>query len=220
MFRKTLVCLVSCAALITSAHAADPGAWTGLYIGVNGGYSFDAQGAHDGVQDDGGFGGGQIGYNWQVPSGGRSRLVLGAEADFQGTGIDHSGSGLLRGVTTGAIYSDWHTRSIDDFGTVRGRLGMASGRTFAYFTGGFAYGSVKNTFENLDTNNIYKADGTRTGYVFGGGVEYKVTPKWSLKLEFQYIDLSADRPAGNLGGYIITKDTELETVRGGINYHF
>jgi hypothetical protein len=29
--------------------------------------------------------------------------VLGAEADFQGTGIDHSGSGLLRGVTTGAI---------------------------------------------------------------------------------------------------------------------
>lgn len=39
--------------------------WTGFYAGLNGGYAFDAQGTHGGVQDNGGFGGGQIGYNWQ-----------------------------------------------------------------------------------------------------------------------------------------------------------
>jgi outer membrane immunogenic protein len=230
MIRHAVWVGVGAIALTASAYATDFGGyrgyadvpastWTGFYIGVNGGYAFDAINNHGGVEDNGGFGGGQIGYNVQGAFG-MSPLVLGIEVDFQGTGIDHTGNGTLRNLSTGAVYPDLHTRSIDDFGTVRGRLGYACGSALVYFTGGFAYGSEKNVFDNLATNNIYRADGTQTGYVLGGGVEYKIAAAWSFKAEYQFVDLAADRPIGNLGGYVITKDTELNTVRGGLNFHF
>ncbi len=70
--------------------------WTGFYVGINGGYgwsassnqfSFPSDGvdpAFGGVDPAGGFGGGQIGYNWQMSG---SHLVLGVEADIEGSAI-------------------------------------------------------------------------------------------------------------------------------------
>lgn len=194
--------------------------WTGFYAGVNGGYAFDALGKHGGIEDDGGFGGGQIGYNWQGALGLSRMLVLGIEADFEGADIYSSGNGTLRNLSTGVTYPDFHKKSADDFGTVRGRIGLARERMLFYFTGGFAYGEESNSFLNLSNQNFYKAVGTQTGYVLGGGVEYKISPSWSLKAEYQYVDLNKDRPTDSAGGYVITKDTELNTVRGGINFHF
>jgi outer membrane immunogenic protein len=241
MVRSITLGVAAGLALAASANAADIGnrdsygpAWTGFYIGVNGGYASDAINGHGGVQDDGGFGGGQIGYNWQRAFGFTPRLVLGIEADFQGTGIDHTGNGSLF-FSNGRIDSDLHTRSIDYFGTVRGRLGYAAGPALFYVTGGLAYGNEKNIITDLGPNttaigvfpigasgagNVYRANGVQTGYTIGGGLEYKIAPVWSLKVEYQYIDLDADRPVGNLGGFVVTKDTELNTVRVGINYHF
>ncbi len=63
--------------------------WTGFYAGVNGGYAFDARKEHGGLQDEGGFGGGQIGYNWQGIL--HPHIVFGIEADIQGSGIDNKG---------------------------------------------------------------------------------------------------------------------------------
>ncbi len=40
-----------------------------------------------GLDAKGGFGGGQIGYNWQAPG---SRVVLGVEADLQRSGVSAS----------------------------------------------------------------------------------------------------------------------------------
>jgi outer membrane immunogenic protein len=227
-------------AITASANAADIGykdsyapAWTGFYAGVNGGYAWDAIKPHGGVEDNGGFGGGQIGYNWQGAFGLSPPLVLGIEADFQGTGIDHTGNGTLTPLNGGSPHSDLHTKSIDYFGTLRGRLGYAAGPALFFVTGGFAYGNEKNVFTDLGTNfttigsytpgaggNVYRANGIQTGYAAGGGVEYKFAPDWSLKVEYQRIQLDADRPVNSVGGYVITKDTELDTVRGGINYHF
>ncbi len=231
MVRQSIWVAATALALAASANASDFGGykdysyvqaagWTGFYAGVNAGYAIDNIENHGGVEDDGVFGGGQLGYNFQTGFGGSRKLVLGMEADFQGTGIDHTGNSQLRNLVTNVIYPDTHTRSIDDFGTVRGRVGVASGRTLAYFTGGFAYGSVRNDFDNLSTGNIYKADGMQLGYALGGGIEYKFASQWSFKAEYQYVDLNADRPIGSLGGYVVTKDTELNTIRGGINYHF
>ncbi len=67
--------------------------WTGFYVGVNGGYGWSANGVINGLTDDaphganpeGGFGGGQIGYNWQGIW--HPHLVFGVEADIQGSGI-------------------------------------------------------------------------------------------------------------------------------------
>src|SRR3954470_14924027 len=72
----------------------DPGYnWTGFYVGLNGGYSWGrsstsiAPGAPFGTTAirenvNGGLGGGQIGYNWQIDR----TWVVGVEADIQGTG--------------------------------------------------------------------------------------------------------------------------------------
>ncbi len=170
--------------------------------------------------DNGGFGGGQIGYNWQNAFSLSHHFLLGVETDFQGTGIDHTGNGTLTNLTTGVVSPDIHHRSIDELGTVRGRAGLTFDRTLFYVTGGFAYGNVDNTFDNLTNGHFYKADGYQTGYVIGGGIEYKLTPAWSLKTEYQYIELAKDRPIDSLGGYVITKDTEVNTLRAGLNYHF
>ena len=67
--------------------------------------------------------------------------------------------------------------------------GYAAGPTLAYFTGGFAYGNKTNEFSNSNTGAVYKEDGMEAGYVLGGGVEYKINPNWSAKVEYQYIDL-------------------------------
>src|SRR3979409_2680963 len=72
--------------------------WTGFYIGVNAGVgigrdytrlaippglSFEATY----LNPQGGLGGGQIGYNYQVQNSFFGALVFGVEADFQGTAM-------------------------------------------------------------------------------------------------------------------------------------
>ncbi len=54
--------------------------WSGLYAGVNGGYGWSAN--TDNLDPAGGFGGGQIGYNFQ-----RGNIVFGVEADTATTAL-------------------------------------------------------------------------------------------------------------------------------------
>jgi outer membrane immunogenic protein len=208
--------------------------WAGFYLGVNGGYaSADRQGnigySGVGITPDvfpsfdakGGFGGGQIGYNWQGVW--HPRLVLGVETDFQGAGIEDS----FRAVTP-----DGRTiagkENVDWFGTVRGRLGYAFDRALVYATGGLAYGSVNQRVDVLPigfTPAFVARNATDVGFVAGGGLEYKIAPAWSLKAEYQYIDLGSDKLTGfNFvdGNSRTTTDVDnkFHTVRAGINYHF
>ncbi len=223
-------------------------AWTGFYIGANGGYGWSAgnakvsaaastpvesamlsNSAAKNFDSNGGFGGGQIGYNWQ-----HGQLVLGVEADLQGAGINGNGTEVTnagRVITTASARS-----SLDWFGTVRGRLGYAFDHTLVYATGGLAFGGVNDRLSLTvdDTGNggrvlsdSAKKDTTRTGFALGGGIEYALTPAWSLKGEYQYIDLgSSDLTAtatnpntGNSGTGSVTVDHTYHTARVGLNYH-
>src|SRR5271157_3029040 len=107
MFRRVILAGASVIALTAAANAADlsqaPSAvsykdapsygvnWSGLYVGVNGGYGWDASkigskmGPDLGVSPEGGFGGGQIGYNLQ-----QGNIVFGVEADLQAASITDS----------------------------------------------------------------------------------------------------------------------------------
>ena len=108
MFRRVILAGASVIALTAAANAADlsqaPSAvsykdapsygvnWSGLYVGVNGGYGWDASkiGSRWGLwvsSPEGGFGGGQIGYNVQ-----QGNIVFGVEADFQAADITDSKS--------------------------------------------------------------------------------------------------------------------------------
>jgi outer membrane immunogenic protein len=211
-FYTSLLGLTLASAAVLSANAADPyrgGAggpvyaavdmWTGFYGGVNAGGGSSANSGD--LSPAGGFGGGQIGYNWQGALGLGSQWVLGIEADLQGSGIEDSAFGARS--------------SLNWFGTVRGRIGYAFGPTLVYGTGGFAFGEVENTAGPFSVTE------TQTGYVVGAGVEYKFNPSWSIKGEYQFIslgasDLSGAGPLGFTGG----DRSEVNTFRVGVNYHF
>ncbi len=185
--------------------------WAGFYGGINGGYGWNDDGNMIAYSDgptssrahpQGGFGGGQAGYNFQ-----RSSVVFGLESDFQG--------GYL-----GASSSHFSSKEdVDWFGTVRGRLGYSFGRTLVYGTGGFAYGDVRQTA--FDGGTTLSNNATQMGWVAGGGVEYKISRGWSLKGEYQYIDFG-DEKLKNAGNSVSTNSlaTTFQTVRLGLNYHF
>lgn len=82
------------------------------------------------------IGGGQLGYNFQY-----AHWVFGAETDFSWTnaeGSDTQNATLLGFLPTSATVSE----RLDWLGTVRGRIGYASGDLLVYATGGLAYAKV------------------------------------------------------------------------------
>jgi outer membrane immunogenic protein len=70
----------------------------------------------------------------------------------------------------------------------------------------------------LDINDgtKYSANGF-SGYTVGGGLEYKLTPSWSVKDEYQYMDFgfSATLPSSNA----FNVNLEAQTAKFGVNYH-
>jgi outer membrane immunogenic protein len=185
--------------------------WQGFYLGINGGYAwgdtnnapFYNQGVYDGslgeLSPEGGFGGGQIGYNAVF-----GRLLAGVEADVQAADIgDSAGFGAV-------------STNIDWFGTVRGRLGFVSDRTLIYATAGYAWADVESSF-NTAGFGITESD-VLDGYVLGGGIEYALTDNWSAKMEYQYVDLE-DRRLG-IAGDSTRIDPDFHSVRAGLNYRF
>jgi outer membrane immunogenic protein len=221
-----------------------PNTWTGFYIGINGGYGWNAGtvgnnivDVESGISSDivtnipvnapdprGGFGGGQIGYNFQ-----RDHIVFGVEADIQGAGIKDKTSSSFRGSQDLNPLTFASKYSLDYFGTVRARLGYAFDRTLVYATGGFAYGGVSyNTAASFQGGfgpayNL-KRDATDTGYVVGGGLERKLSPAWSVKAEYQYINLGTDSASGvyfccSEFNNTVKFDNAFHTLRVGLNYH-
>jgi outer membrane immunogenic protein len=209
MLRRMLLAATSVIALAGAANAADiyrapegvsykdtpyvGVSWSGLYLGANAGYGWSAN--SDNLDPTGPFGGVQVGYNFQ-----RGSFVFGAEADFQGAHISDSNS--------------FEKSEMSWFGTVRGRLGYAFGPALLYGTGGFAFGNVENSIALA--GGLSRSE-TQTGWVAGGGAEYKVTPAWSAKAEYQYLDLDANSNVGALGLGNETR-TQVHTFRVGLNY--
>jgi outer membrane immunogenic protein len=204
-----LLGLMLTSAIAFSASAADLGGgykdgpaysygsvdWRGWYAGFNAGGGGTSDSGD--LSPSGGFGGGQIGYNWQGVFGMGRNWVVGIEGDIQGSGIDDSVAG--------------NRSSLNWFGTVRGRVGYSFGPTLVYGTGGFAFGEVENTGAPTET---------QTGWVIGGGAEHKFNPLWSIKAEYQHISLDASDPngAGPLG-FTNSDRSRVDTFRVGLNYH-
>jgi outer membrane immunogenic protein len=224
--------------------------WTGFYIGVNGGGAFGTN--HDAVivertnagalvvgapwtgagnfgsnEITGGFGGGQIGYNWQAPG---SNWVWGIETDFQGASIKDSTIATLPYIGAATVAAG-AANKVEWFGTLRGRVGLAFDRVLLYATGGLAYGNSKSAITFVDSLGFAAAasdDSTRVGWVAGAGVEWAFAPNWSVKGEYQYIDLGRRTISARefLGVtptiFNVSTDvrTDFHTGRIGVNYRF
>ncbi len=225
--------------------------WTGFYIGVNGGGAFGGRDSVDvtetlagavfaagtwpgggnfgTLEPTGGFGGGQIGYNWQAPG---SNWVFGIEADLQGASIKDSATATLPYIVAPNTITVTSENKINWFGTVRGRLGVAFDRVLVYGTGGVAFGESSYSLAMTQTLGFLAGTtdkDTRVGWVAGGGVEWAFAPNWSLKGEYQYIDLgrrTVGAPERTLAGgataFAISTEarTDFHTGRIGVNYRF
>jgi opacity protein-like surface antigen len=216
--------------------------WTGLYIGAHIGGGFGSSQFSDPngssiyggtVRSPAALGGGQVGYNWQVPN---SNWVLGAEMDADvlsanGTGTCLASSGFF-------ISANCRVRQ-DASGSLTGRLGFATGprgHTLFYVKGGGAWLDER---VDIISNGILPPaptgfDGVRWGWTLGAGVEKALTPAWSVKLEYDYANFGSANlatPASFLqvlpplpNGYVGTAggtsslSQNVQTVKMGLNY--
>jgi high affinity Mn2+ porin len=192
--------------------------WTGFYIGAHAGFG---RGASSAVLTDpavtatsgsfgGVIGGVQAGYNVQLSSG----IVLGAEADI--TFPNYLASNSI--VNLLATPRSEVVEQLDYAGSLRGRIGYASGHWLAYATGGLAWAGER--FVNTPAiGSEEKELNVRLGWAAGAGVEYAFAPHWSLRLEYLYSRFEqADIrfPSATQ----ISSSLDLQSIRVGLNRKF
>jgi outer membrane immunogenic protein len=206
--------------------------WTGFYLGVNAGVGLGRNNQtlsaptfisfeQSYLSPQGALGGVQAGYNWQTNSV-LGPLVLGVEADIQGTGMRDDTTCLLTCRTLLATVTGQFDQRLDWFGTVRGRVGVATGPVLSYVTAGFAYGNVKTSVtENILTpQGTFTSNQTRVGWTVGSGLEAALGGNWTAKIEYLYVDLGNKSDVFTLGTFPQTLDTEIREniFRVGLNY--
>jgi outer membrane immunogenic protein len=204
--------------------------WTGFYVGANGGFGGNkfeypftiggipalGLGATTGtssLNSSGGFGGGQIGYNWQVSP----AWVVGVEGDFDGADIEGNAS-----TTTNTFSGNFGTK-LDWFGTVRGRVGvLVTPNALLYGTGGWAYGHTTSSANAaaFGLSALASTGHDKNGWTAGAGLEYAFNQWLSFKTEYLYMDLGTDTiTTGSFVGvpFSLSEKTTVHTVKVGLN---
>jgi outer membrane immunogenic protein len=224
--------------------------WSGLYLGVNGGFSWGRSSTDVTITGvpagsvaqnmNGWLGGGQIGYNWQTGS-----LVLGVETDIQATGqrgtFAFATPTVCPAPGVAVLPCSTGSGSVQEklpwFGTVRGRLGFTPMPTWLlYVTGGLAYGEA-DTNATLTSAVAFlggpviasaataaTTSTTKTGWVFGGGAEWVISSPWTAKVEYLHMDLGTVNTsfAGPAPFTLVNTSSRMtdDIVRAGVNYRF
>lgn len=215
--------------------------WTGFYAGVHFGYaagssrwsatqsgaaaplsgSLDMLNAFDPFTGTGGYLHGlQAGYNYMLPS----HVVVGAEADISFPSLLGGSSTFSSPASGTAAYQDM----VEFSGTVRGRIGYATGNWLFYATGGFAYSYDQLTRTQLSG---MPAGGTavpgtfenhfmvpRFGAAVGAGAELALTPNWIARLEFLYTDYGSHSVVFPAAAETFTSNLNVATLRAGLDY--
>jgi outer membrane immunogenic protein len=230
------LCLTTAAllSLTTGAQAADMAAkapyykapvvavydWTGFYLGVNAGIGLGRDRAihNDGflgtestyLSPQGALGGGQVGYNWQTGSM-LGPVVYGLEADIQGAGLSDDRTNL-----GSPFVSTTYNQKIDWFGTVRGRIGLATGPVLGYVTGGYAYGNVKTSIAFDNAGTVFSTNKIQNGWTVGSGVEAALGGNWTGKIEYLYLNMGNNSYA--FGPQTLNTEVRENIFRVGLNY--
>jgi outer membrane immunogenic protein len=205
------------------ASAALPAAnWTGIYLGVNGGFTFGGSAWSDSVTggSSGSFGtsgfvfGGTVGANYQMGS-----LVFGVEGDGDWARASGFGTFTATSLCAGGCLTTntW-------LSTARGRVGYAFDQFLVYGTAGAAFGNVRASFSEGAMSGVNK-----TGWAVGAGIEIALGRNWSAKAEYLFVDLgngscTTDCAIANAAGPAIIPNIAVKfdesIVRGGVSYRF
>ncbi|MFY9657460.1 MAG: outer membrane beta-barrel protein, partial [Methylocystis sp.] len=237
-----------------SAGSLLPIDWTGFYLGAQIGYGYGLNdgsityatpggllgqsslgssaivfGGGNSVNGDaiGVIGGAHVGYNKQI-----DRWVVGVEGAVDPTLLSRGVSisapvpipGGVAATGSGAIWSPLQA-------SLRARAGFTLDRMLIYTAAGVAFGEFGSNLQLFGTDQtlalFYAADqrtSTRAGWTLGGGVEYAVTPHWSVRGEYRYADfgrLSESPAATSLGAfYAADRHLDQNQVQVGLSYKF
>jgi outer membrane immunogenic protein len=225
--RFASIALASVSMLVSTAALADgmpvsapwgeavvlvPSAWSGFYVGGHLGAALNQRAFT--IQD---LSGGDLslpspaedqiliglhgGYNWQV-----QQIVLGVEGDVS--------------FSNDANY----------LASIRGRLGIAPwDRLLLYGTAGAAFVGLDEPFAIQSVANgplTFNRNRTETGFVVGGGGEYRVLPNTSLGAEGLFYDFGSSSTLlstpPDVGGeqFVFKDDLNFWVVRGRLTYYF
>jgi outer membrane immunogenic protein len=188
--------------------------WTGFYAGGFGGYKFssvdnnlslggewhfvpdsrdlfESEGSRD-LDNSGGELGGLLGYNYQWRC-----WVFGLEADggyLWARDSHDSGTLSIPADDIGLVHirSSFQTHYLF---TVAPRFGYAFGKWLPYVTGGLAVGDLELGQQiNFIGDGSGSGEGgrkttTNVGWMVGGGLQYALNDHWSLRAQYQFIDL-------------------------------
>jgi outer membrane immunogenic protein len=210
------------------AHTTDPcfglcGA-TGSYNGVRP-ISYDLKSSF--------IGGITSGYNWQ-----NGNWVVGYESEtgyirLRGSRQFVNAAGVPVAGTSGDTSA--HTKVGDWYSAYTLRFGYAWDRTLLYGKVGGALTRVETgVVDNCVTAVVCGGgtiDTTTKKYIFGlaagGGIEYAVWNRWSLKAEYLFLGIKKDIASSGLIGptnvssdYSITTVPNVHTVKVGLNYRW
>lgn len=183
-----------------------PNIWQGLYVGgtIGGdwGKGWPAGYSNDAVDMSGVAGSLHVGNNWI-----NDRFMAGFEIDMAAKSTD--GSRAFAGPLRADLAHDW-------LASFRLRLGFTLGDAMLYATGGYAVGHLDVALTTPLASA--KASESIQGWVLGGGLEMKLAPNLSGRIEglhYGFTEKSFGFPGGSARG-----DANLSTVRAGVSYHF
>lgn len=157
-----------------------------------------------------------FGYNFQS-----GNFVFGLEGALAAANFDGRFTSPYFPALTGA----W-TPNMNWLGTVTGRVGYSFGQWLPYVKGGFAAADVGSSLQGAPVG-AFSQGSQVSGWTAGLGVEYQLTPKWSLGLEYLYTDLGSGGAGSpnSIGGAPITGSPEMystalksQSLLGRLNY--
>jgi outer membrane immunogenic protein len=203
--------------------------WTGFYAGVHGGTSWqraggiydqnDAAGPTDlgALRLKGFVFGGQAGYNLQMGS-----YLFGVEADVSWARADDT----AWSVEPAPRGPDPVSAKRDYLASVRGRLGWIWDRMLIYGTGGIGFTRYEVAITEALPPPVFGSTSiSKSGLVWGGGVEYAMSPTLSLRGEFLRYQLGTSLalagplfPDADFGDFIRLQ--HIDVVRAGMNFRF
>lgn len=204
-----MVAGIAAATVLTTAAQAGGSSWDGLYAGVHAEYLWGEPTVGGSSspflqnEDFDGFAGGLTGgYNHVF-----GQFLVGIEGDIALSDADGSANiNASEGVT---VDLDW-------LSTLRGRVGFIHEDLLFFATGGLAMGGLEADVFGSSPSNL---DKTAMGYAVGGGAEWAVTDRMTVKAEYLYVDLAnKGLDVSVLGFDSVGLETSL--VRFGVNWQF